>query len=187
DPDMARGLYALLEAQAWLKSVSYTGGGLRDAALSYTDQAIQSTQKAIQYSYTGKDPVAWGTSFLYSQRAKLTSVPLSSDQIKLQRAASALASAKTALRSAKPEYNGYRAKAIDLSEQASSRVQQAIAYAGNPDKDPYMVKVLNNLQATEQLLQQATKDKGGHRFKALSLVQQAIQETKAGLAYDRSN
>jgi hypothetical protein len=47
---------------------------------------------------------------------------------------------------------------------------------------PHMNRALNDLQAALGQLQVATPDKGGHRVKAIALVQQAIEETTAGMA-----
>jgi hypothetical protein len=48
---------------------------------------------------------------------------------------------------------------------------------------PQMEAAIQNLQAAAQNLQSASSDKGGHRMRALQLVQQAIQETQAGIDY----
>jgi hypothetical protein len=47
---------------------------------------------------------------------------------------------------------------------------------------PHMNKALSDLQAALHQLQIAATDKAGHRVKAMALVQQAIDETTAGMA-----
>ncbi len=47
---------------------------------------------------------------------------------------------------------------------------------------PHMNKALSDLQAALHQLQIALADKAGHRVKAIALVQQAIDETTAGMA-----
>ena len=47
---------------------------------------------------------------------------------------------------------------------------------------PHMNKALNDLQAALNQLQAALPDKGGHRVKAIALVQDAIAETTKGMA-----
>ena len=55
------------------------------------------------------------------------------------------------------------------------------AYA---DRQSKMHNALDHLQAAQSLLQDASKDKGGHRQRALKLVHNAIEEVRAGIAYD---
>ncbi|HVX81655.1 MAG TPA: hypothetical protein VHB23_09760 [Devosiaceae bacterium] len=47
---------------------------------------------------------------------------------------------------------------------------------------PLMANALRDLQAARGLLQHALADKGGHRVKAIALVDEAIAEVKAGMA-----
>lgn len=51
----------------------------------------------------------------------------------------------------------------------------------------HMVATLALLGKAEQRLLQATPDKGGHRAKALTLIQQAQAEVRAGMKFDRRN
>lgn len=50
---------------------------------------------------------------------------------------------------------------------------------------PAMQKALTNLRQARANLDAATTDKGGHRNRALSLVNQAIDEVQEGIQYDR--
>lgn len=50
-------------------------------------------------------------------------------------------------------------------------------------RQPEMEAAIQNLQAAQQNLQSANTDKGGHRVRALELIQQAIAETQAGMEY----
>jgi len=59
----------------------------------------------------------------------------------------------------------------------------AIAVAA-PDQ-PNMQAAKANLQTARAELQKATPDKGGHRVKAIELVNAAIAEVNAGIAFDR--
>jgi hypothetical protein len=56
--------------------------------------------------------------------------------------------------------------------------------AAVPDQ-PFMQAARADLQTAKRELQRATPDKGGHRAKAISLVNQAIAQVNAGIAYDR--
>ncbi|WP_448148234.1 hypothetical protein [Labrys miyagiensis] len=53
----------------------------------------------------------------------------------------------------------------------------AVAYQGN------MERALSSLYEALALLREATPNKGGHRVKAMQLVQQAIEQTEAGIDF----
>jgi hypothetical protein len=59
--------------------------------------------------------------------------------------------------------------------------------AGAQERQPNMQAALAALQQAHRELEQATPDKGGHRAKAIELVQQAIAEVQKGMAFDRRN
>lgn len=50
---------------------------------------------------------------------------------------------------------------------------------------PLMQAARADLQTAKHELQEALPDKGGHRVKAIALVNSAISEVNAGIAYDR--
>jgi hypothetical protein len=50
-----------------------------------------------------------------------------------------------------------------------------------------MEKALKNLTQVRQDLERANPDKGGHRVKAIALVDQAIAEVQQGMAYDHAH
>ena len=52
------------------------------------------------------------------------------------------------------------------------------------EKQPMMAKALNSLEEARKALDNANADKGGHRVKALTLVNDAIVEVKAGIEFD---
>ena len=58
------------------------------------------------------------------------------------------------------------------------------AARGAGDKQPLMNRALTQLKAAKMALQTATHDKGGHRVKAIELVNAAIVEVEAGINYD---
>lgn len=49
--------------------------------------------------------------------------------------------------------------------------------------EPNMQNALQALQSAHDWLQRATPNKGGHRERALRMVEQAINEVRAGIAY----
>lgn len=50
---------------------------------------------------------------------------------------------------------------------------------------PHMQAALNHLRAARNDLNKASPDKGGHRNKAIALINDAIDEVQRGAAYDR--
>lgn len=55
------------------------------------------------------------------------------------------------------------------------------AYA---DRQTKMHNALDHLQSAQSLLEDASRDKGGHRARALKFVRNAIGEVRAGITYD---
>lgn len=60
-----------------------------------------------------------------------------------------------------------------------------VAIAGAVPDQPNMQAARGNLITARNELQRATADKGGHRVKAIGLVNSAIAEVNAGIAFDR--
>jgi hypothetical protein len=60
-----------------------------------------------------------------------------------------------------------------------------VAIAGAVPDQPNMQAARGNLIAARNELQRATADKGGHRANAIGLVNSAINEVNAGIAFDR--
>lgn len=60
----------------------------------------------------------------------------------------------------------------------------SLATAASAENQPHMRAALNSLQAARAQLQTATPDKGGHRVKAIDLVNAAIAEVQRGIAFD---
>jgi hypothetical protein len=52
------------------------------------------------------------------------------------------------------------------------------------ESQPEMAAAIQHLREAEQNLESASHDKGGHRARALQLVQQAIRETEEGMRFD---
>jgi len=52
---------------------------------------------------------------------------------------------------------------------------------------PHMQSALLHLRQAKDSLQKATADKGGHRQKAIELVNEAISHVEMGIAYDRKH
>jgi hypothetical protein len=60
-----------------------------------------------------------------------------------------------------------------------------VAIAGAVPDQPFMQAARANLQTAKSELQKAIPDKGGHRVRAIELVNDAIREVNAGIAFDR--
>src|SRR5947207_8826493 len=60
-----------------------------------------------------------------------------------------------------------------------------ITVAGAVPDQPNMQAARASLQTAKTELQKATPDKGGHRVNALKLINAAISEVNAGIAFDR--
>lgn len=63
-------------------------------------------------------------------------------------------------------------------------MHSTVAFA---EKQPRMNAALMHLQKAQTQLQKASRDKGGHRVKALKNIRQAINQVKKGIAYDNIN
>ena len=55
---------------------------------------------------------------------------------------------------------------------------------GGGESQPNMEAAMQQLRAAQSSLQNASSDKGGHRVRAIELVNQAISEVEAGMRYD---
>jgi hypothetical protein len=55
------------------------------------------------------------------------------------------------------------------------------------ERQPKMQAALEALRQAHTALAQASPDKGGHRVKAMELIQQAIAEVEKGIQFDRQN
>jgi|GEM_PF-248803 len=52
---------------------------------------------------------------------------------------------------------------------------------------PYMKAAKKDLNQAKNVLRRATPDKGGHRERAIDLVNNAISQVEKGIAYDKKN
>jgi hypothetical protein len=112
------------------------------------------------------------------------------DQSNMESARANLQNAKANLLTAEHNKGGHRAKALNLVNQAIAEVNKGIAFARRhnhaetfvpaPDQ-PHMQAALDFLKSARSDLDKANADKGGHRANAINLVNQAIDEVKAGI------
>ena len=55
------------------------------------------------------------------------------------------------------------------------------------EPQPHMKAAIKHLEEAKTALEKATADKGGHRVKAIELVDQAIKEVKEGIEFDNKH
>ena len=60
----------------------------------------------------------------------------------------------------------------------------ATATTANAEPQPHMNAALAHLEGAKKQLETATHDKGGHRVKAIAATNEAIEQTKKGIAFD---
>ena len=121
--------------------------------------------------------------------AAVASAATPPDQPFMTAARANLQTAKSELQAALRDKAGHRAKAQGLVNQAIGEVNAGIAYArrhnhASPDQ-PHMQAALDALNSALNNLNQAEADKGGHRAKAIDLVNQAINEVNLGIQAGR--
>ena len=75
--------------------------------------------------------------------------------------------------------------ALSLLPVALAADQGTPAKPEKGERHPEMRRALHALERAKGDLEKAAHDFGGHRAKALQLTEQAIQEVRAGLAYDK--
>ena len=71
-----------------------------------------------------------------------------------------------------------------IAASAGAGTMYLSAGEAGAENQPHMRAALNSLQTAKNQLQAATADKGGHRAKAIDLVNAAIAEVNRGIAFD---
>jgi hypothetical protein len=112
------------------------------------------------------------------------------DQPRMQQAREDLIAARASLQRAEHNKGGHRAKAIGYVNEAISQVNAGIQFdrrhnhanASLGFDQPNMRAALDHLNDAKRNLEAATADKGGHRAKAMSALENAISEVRAGIA-----
>lgn len=188
-PSMEQALSSLKDAEEFLKRASSDKGGHRMKALDFTKQAAKETEEGIKFDRSRSGDRRRSEDI---QRRSETVSKTSEYQPNMQQAMSSLMAAQSYLLYATPDKGGHRMKALDLVKQAIKETQQGIEYDRthkneNTNSQRTMRQALSSLQEVRKLLRSADPDKGGHRVKAIQLVEQAIQETQRGIEYDRTH
>ena len=78
---------------------------------------------------------------------------------------------------------------MTISRRVTLKVLPAIGLGGlaaglaKAENQPHMRAALEHLRAAKQSLEKADPDKGGHRVKAIEMVNAAIRHVEEGIAY----
>jgi hypothetical protein len=133
-------------------------------------------------------------------------VAVDNGQPRMQATLQALAGARAELAAATPNKGGHREKALEAVDAAAGEVQAGIAYAqqhpheegvaegpaaplpvdeevAGGNQEPHMRNAIVQLREARKQLHDASGDKGGHRMKALELINDAIKQTHEGIKF----
>jgi hypothetical protein len=70
-----------------------------------------------------------------------------------------------------------------VAQENQNERQADIIARQNAAHEPHMAAALEHLRQAQQELEKASADKGGHRVKAIQLVQQAQNQVEQGIQY----
>jgi hypothetical protein len=127
-------------------------------------------------------------------------------QPRMQAALQALGGAQSELQAASPNKGGHRERALEIVGHATQEVQAGIDYANQHPTEvgdaegpagalpvdeevpgagtqPHMRNAVVQLREARKQLWDAKHDKGGHRAKAIELINDAIKQTREGIAF----
>ncbi len=127
-------------------------------------------------------------------------------QPKMHATLEALGKANAELTAASPNKGGHRAKALELVQHATAEVKEGIAYAnshptevgtaeapappepvsgevGGAQHQPHMANAMVALREARKQLVEAKGDKGGHRAKALAMIDDAMRQVHEGVEF----
>ena len=83
--------------------------------------------------------------------------------------------------------NPWKLTTLAFAAAAALAVGNSTIRLAGADPQPAMRTAITNLESALGSLQKASPDKGGHRQKAITLTQQAIDEVKQGIKFDNNN
>ena len=138
--------------------------------------------------------------------APVAPVAADNGQPKMHATLEALGKANAELTAASPNKGGHRAKALELVQHATSEVHEGIAYANahaheagaaeppappepvngevaGAQRQPHMANAMVALREARKQLVEAKGDKGGHRAKALAMIDDALRQVHDGIMF----
>lgn len=80
--------------------------------------------------------------------------------------------------------NIWKVSTVVLAVALAAVVSSSGVKSAQAENQPHMQAAMTALKAAKEQLQKATADKGGHRVKAIELVEAALAEVKAGIEFD---
>lgn len=80
--------------------------------------------------------------------------------------------------------NPWKLTSFALAAVLATAISRDVVSTADAEAQPKMQQALARLREAKAALQQASRDKGGHRAKALTLTKQAIGEVEAGIRFD---
>ena len=83
--------------------------------------------------------------------------------------------------------NPWKLTSIALAAMLAASLGNTFVSPAAADAQPKMRAALDSLRAAKASLDAATPDKGGHRVKAIAATNEAIEQTKKGIAFDNNH
>ena len=83
--------------------------------------------------------------------------------------------------------NLWKATTLALAGALAVVVSGNLVNEASAEPQPHMKTALDYLTKANDALSKANADKGGHRVKAMELTGKAIEEVKAGIAFDNKH
>jgi hypothetical protein len=80
--------------------------------------------------------------------------------------------------------NPWKLTSFALATLLAVSVGNNLVPSASAEVQPKMRDALESLRSAKAALEEATRDKGGHRSKALQLTRAAIDEVQAGMQFD---
>ena len=85
------------------------------------------------------------------------------------------------------KFNPWKVSTLVLAGALALVVSQGSVQEASAASQPHMKSAQAMLKSAKEQLQKATSDKGGHRVKAVSLTNDAIDQVQKGIEYDNKN
>jgi hypothetical protein len=84
-------------------------------------------------------------------------------------------------------FNLWKASTLVLAGALAIVTSGDLVREASADAQPHMRTALDHLTKANEALSKANADKGGHRAKAIDLTGKAIEQVKAGIAFDNKH
>lgn len=81
----------------------------------------------------------------------------------------------------------YKISSLVLAAALALSLGYQFVHEATAEPQPHMQAALGSLQMAKNQLEKASADKGGHRAKAIGLIEAAIGEVQAGIRFDNKH